>query len=91
MKDQHTKISGYRDLTQDEIDLMNKIKALEAEVLALHESVWQRLVDQAGGEASEQNRMSDARAFEWHRIARENLESGFMFFVRSVAQPQPKR
>ena len=27
MDDQHTKIKGYRDLTQTEIDLMNKIKS----------------------------------------------------------------
>ena len=26
MKDQHKKIKGYRDLTQEEIDLMNEIK-----------------------------------------------------------------
>ena len=26
MKDQHKKIKGYRDLSQDEIDLMNRIK-----------------------------------------------------------------
>lgn len=30
MKDQHTLISGYRDLNQEEIDLMNKIKQMEA-------------------------------------------------------------
>ena len=28
MKDQHTKIKGYRDLSQEEIDLMNEGKAL---------------------------------------------------------------
>lgn len=28
MDNQHRKISGYRELTQAEIDLMNKIKAL---------------------------------------------------------------
>ena len=26
MKDQHTKITGYRDLSQEEIDLMNDVK-----------------------------------------------------------------
>ena len=28
MKDQHEKIKGYRDLSQEEIDLMNEGKAL---------------------------------------------------------------
>ena len=27
MENQHRKITGYRDLTQEEIDLMNEIKA----------------------------------------------------------------
>ena len=36
MENQHKKITGYRDLTQDEIDLMNRIKAKGAEMLSLH-------------------------------------------------------
>ena len=39
MKDQHKKITGYRDLTQSEIDGMNSVKALEADVAAL----WKQL------------------------------------------------
>lgn len=35
MKDQHTKITGYRDLTQAEIDMMNKIKAHAAAIESL--------------------------------------------------------
>ena len=35
MKDQHTKITGYRDLTQSEIDAMNSVKALEADIAEL--------------------------------------------------------
>lgn len=31
MDSQHKKITGYRDLTQSEIDGMNSIKALEAD------------------------------------------------------------
>lgn len=34
MDNQHRKISGYRELTQDEIDLMNEIKAKGLEVEA---------------------------------------------------------
>ena len=36
MENQHKKITGYRDLTQQEIDLMNRIKAKGAEMLELH-------------------------------------------------------
>lgn len=35
MKDQHAKITGYRDLSQVEIDLMNQIKQKGAELLQL--------------------------------------------------------
>lgn len=35
MKDQHTKITGYRDLTQAEIDMMNRIKAHAAAIESL--------------------------------------------------------
>lgn len=35
MKDQHKKITGYRDLTQEEIDLMNEFKRIGNE-MALH-------------------------------------------------------
>lgn len=43
MKDQHTKIKGYRDLSQAEIDLMNRIKAAGAELLALQTELVGRL------------------------------------------------
>lgn len=35
MKDQHTKIKGYRDLSQSEVDAMNSVKALEGDIAAL--------------------------------------------------------
>lgn len=35
MKDQHKKIKGYRDLTADEIQSMNKVKALETQAAEL--------------------------------------------------------
>lgn len=35
MENQHRKIKGYRELSQQEIDLMNRIKAKGAELLAL--------------------------------------------------------
>lgn len=35
MENQHRKISGYRELSQAEIDLMNRIKAKGAELLEL--------------------------------------------------------
>lgn len=87
MKDQHTLISGYRDLTQEEIDLMNKIKQLEAQVIALIQKVEKKLDNQL--DEGDSHRLFRAQAFRWADIARTDLEKGFMALVRSVAQPQP--
>ena len=71
MDNQHKKITGYRDLSQAEIDGMNKIKALEA---------------QAGSLAKEIGAIEgvDPRLLA---LARTNLQQGFMWFVRSIAKP----
>lgn len=47
MKDQHEKIAGYRDLTQPELDLINRIKAKGKELGALCDEL-QRLAPQRG-------------------------------------------
>lgn len=71
MKDQHTLIKGYRDLTQEEINLMNKGKELAAAVGALVENLEQR-------EALDQRWVSEAKT---------TLQTGFMQLIRSIAQP----
>lgn len=43
MENQHRKINGYRDLRQEEIDLMNRIKAKGTELLALQAELLGRL------------------------------------------------
>lgn len=43
MENQHQKIKGYRDLSQEEIDLMNRIKTKGAELLALQAELMGRL------------------------------------------------
>lgn len=43
MENQHRKIKGYRELSQEEIDLMNRIKAKGAELLALADELAGRL------------------------------------------------
>jgi len=75
MKDQHTKIKGYRDLSQVEIDLMNEIKAKASEVEAL--------INKLAARSSVKNTESS----HWLERARDDLQDGFMKLVRSVAQP----
>jgi len=71
MKDQHTRIKGYRDLTQSEIDAMNSVKALEADAAAL----WKQLSDIPG---------VDVRDLA---LARAHFEDACIRAVRAVARP----
>ena len=43
MENQHRKIKGYRELSQEEVDLMNRIKSVGAELLALQAELSGRL------------------------------------------------
>lgn len=45
MDNQHRKIQGYRELSQAEVDLMNRIKQKGAELLALHEELQTGLLE----------------------------------------------
>lgn len=71
MDNQHKQIKGYRDLSQEEIDLMNRAKALAIQV--------GELVD----EISYNTKTSD----RWANIAKTDLQKGFMSLIRAVAQP----
>lgn len=68
---QHKKISGYRDLTEEEIALMNEAKALEAKV----------------GTFVKMIRMKAGLDQRWVSIGQADLEKGFMGIVRSIARP----
>ena len=68
---QHKKITGYRDLSQSEIDGMNSIKALEA----------------AAGELFKQVGQIEGVDSRLLALAKTNLQQGFMWFVRSIAKP----
>ena len=71
MDNQHRKISGYRELTQVDIDGMNRIKDLEKvagvlfKEIAKLEGVDPRLL----------------------AIARTQLQTSFMWWERAIAQP----
>lgn len=43
MDNQHRKIAGYRELSQEEVDLMNRIKAAGAKLLQLQAELYGRL------------------------------------------------
>lgn len=92
MKDQHTLISGYRDLNQEEIDLINEIKQMEARVLVLVGKCRKKIAQQYSidnPDSVEALRADRSSANRWASVALTDLEKGFMALVRSVAQPQP--
>jgi hypothetical protein len=68
---QHKKIEGYRDLSTEEIAIMNKLKACEKDVLALIEDV--RNVSNANARSA--------------AIARTEIQTGFMWAIRAIARP----
>ena len=68
---QHRQISGYRDLTAEEIALMNRVKEHEREVLAGIDLV---------AKLPEANQRSIA-------LARTNAQQAFMWLVRAIARP----
>ncbi|MBN49982.1 MAG: hypothetical protein CMN85_10605 [Spongiibacteraceae bacterium] len=71
MDNQHKKIKGYRDLTQEEIDLMNEGKAL---------------AEQCGNFIAklEANDTTDKRSVA---LGKTSLQQGFMWAIRGVAKP----
>ena len=71
MENQHRQITGYRELTQAEIDLMNMVKGLAAKAGAELEIV-------------NSNPETDKR---WVAIARTHLQEGFMALTRAIAKP----
>jgi len=71
MDNQHKHIKGYRDLSQEEIDLMNEGKALAEKVGAFVEKL-ERAMD------------TDKR---FVGIGKNDLQKGFMRVIRSIAKP----
>jgi len=81
MKDQHKKIKGYRDLSQQEIDLMNEFKEVSEKVSKVFDHALHDLYNSGHG--------ADyiATGERWLSKAKNELQTGFMSAVRSVAQP----
>jgi len=90
MENQHRKIRGYRELSQVEIDLMNKIKALGPEIEAVLNEVANHLNSQcelADTDEDERDRLNDAAPYRWVALASEHMQQGLMCLTRAVAQP----
>lgn len=72
MENQHRKIKGYRELSQEEIDLMNEIKTKGVEL----------------GELVAKLRATDGLDQRWVSIGATDLQTGLMALTRGVARPE---
>ena len=70
---QHQKIKGYRDLSQEDIDMMNECKEMAELCKTLVESL----------------RIPGAATYDqrWISIGATDLQTGFMALIRGIAQP----
>ena len=98
MDNQHRKITGYRELSQEEVDLMNRIKAKGAELLDLQAELVSHLKEQRGAccieemfteviDPVELARIDAAEPQRWASIGKTDIQTGIMALVRAVAQP----
>ena len=71
MENQHRKITGYRELSQSEIDLMNVVKHYGQGLQGL---IYEMEDD---GELDQR----------WVEIGKTHLQQGLMALTRAVAQP----
>jgi hypothetical protein len=66
------KITGYRDLSEAEIALINRVKAKAKEV----------------GELLDEIQPHAATDLRWISIGRTDLQQGFMAVIRAIARPE---
>ena len=83
MDNQHKKIKGYRDLSQQEIDLMNTIKTKAEETGILIEQLEIIRAENMSDKVTD----LDIEAVRCLSVAKGHLQTGFMWFVRAVALP----
>ena len=72
MENQHRQIKGYRELTQEEINLMNEVKQKGVELGDLFEKL-------------EKIENLDKR---WLAIGKTDLQKGLMETTRAIARPE---
>lgn len=95
MENQHKLIKGFRDLSQGEIDLMNRIKEFGPQLQTLISDLGSHLQHQEGIVDSveteegrlERARLDQADPWRWLQTGRTDLQKGLMALTRAVAQP----
>lgn len=86
MENQHRHIKGYRDLSPKEVALINEVKAEGARIGRLIERVHESLRAQCREPDADLARANEA--LRAAALAKTNIQQGFMWLIRSVAQPE---
>lgn len=86
MDNQHQKIKGYRDLSQEEIDLMNEIKAKGEELRDLVKKIEAVIEVKAAVPHPGIAHEADSPLY-WLRYAEGSYRCATMYAVRAIAQP----
>lgn len=76
-------IKGYRTLPQEDVDLINRVKAHANETYLLWEEVRLHVTRSKHVPGS----IPDSEPARWAAIARTDLQRGYMALVRAIAQP----
>ena len=79
MDNQHRKIKGYRELSEQEIDLMNEVKDLAIKVGVVVDKLMK------ADFCTNSDQVPDAR---WVAAGKTQLQMGFMALNRSIAKPE---
>lgn len=74
------KIKGYRKLSDDEIELINRCKAMGQSI--------DSLIDDVRAMGAESDDRADGCDQRWLAMAKTDLQVGIMKLVRSIAKPQ---
>lgn len=88
MENQHREIKGYRELSQEEIDFMNRVKEFGPQLETLINEVQTYLAAQLqNAEGDEVERLMKAEPQMWLWEGKFALQKGLMALTRSIAQP----
>ncbi len=76
-------ISGYRQLSDEEVALINEIKEHAVATAAL----WERVRMFVTANSTQFRTVPDTEPARWCAIARTDLQQGYMALTRAVARP----
>lgn len=86
MENQHRKITGYLELTQEEIDLMNEIKEAGIRLGALVDKV--NRVNSATDDQDFAEQVTRSQSMRWAAEAKTDFQKGLMCLTRAVTKPE---